>query len=284
MTPIPQAGSIPPSSGGGHVTFASSTGGFSSLSAVSQSSLTTPPPPGSYPFGFFSWTIAGLPVGGSATVSMTYPSNPGAIYEKLIGTTWFQIPVTETTLTNGSVVVSMTLTDGAPGQDSDQAANGQISDPGGLLAATQGKVTGGGSVGKGTDFGFDVMSKDGKTFTGHLEYQAKASRMDLDSSKMTQLFVDSTMTHAIFGGQVTTDRDDHGNKKNPSQVLAFLISVTDPDKKGDRDTLSITVTNSTGNVVYQNSGNVQGHIEIHSMVTGDKASQGGNDDHGKGSK
>ncbi|MDE1816507.1 MAG: hypothetical protein KGI11_08120 [Thaumarchaeota archaeon] len=282
ITPSPQTESLLPSTGGGHVAFSSNAGGFSSLTAVSQSSLSTPPPPGSYPFGFFSWTITGLPVGGSATVQMTYPSNPGAIYEKLIGTTWFQIPVTETTLTNGSVVVSMTLTDGASGQDSDQAANGQISDPGGLLAATQGRVTGGGSIGKDTNFGFDVSSKDGKTFRGHLEYHAKTSHVDLDSNKITQLFVDGTMTHAIFAGQTTVDHDDHDNKKTPSQMLTFLVTVTDPDKKGDRDTFSINVTNSTGNIVYQNSGTVKGHIEIHHIDTDDDS--GHNDNNEKNSK
>ncbi len=128
--------------GQGSVTFTTSSGGFPSpITAISQSSLSTPPPTGSYPFGFFSWTISGLAVGGSTNVCMTYPSDPGTVYEKLIGSTWYQIPVTETTNPDGTVTACMTLTDGAPGQDSDQTANGQITDPGAMAVIAPQQLT-----------------------------------------------------------------------------------------------------------------------------------------------
>ena len=77
--------------------------------------------------------------------------------------------------------------------------------------------------------------------------------------------VDSSMTHAIFAGQATVDNEHHDDKKHASPTFTFLVNVTDPDKKGYRDTFSITVTNSTGNITYQNSGTVKGHIEIHNV-------------------
>lgn len=119
-----------------NIVFGTSAGTFSSLTGISQSSLSTQPPSGSYPYGFFSWTITGLGVGLSSDVCMTYPTDPGTVYEKLIGTTWYQIPVTEITNSDGSVRVCMHLTDGAPGEDADQTANGQITDPGGMVAMT----------------------------------------------------------------------------------------------------------------------------------------------------
>lgn len=147
-------------------------------------------------------------------------------------------------------------------------------------ASTAGKVTGGGSIGKDLDFGFEVHSKDGKTFKGHLEYHEKTSDIDLDGNTITQLFVDSTMTHAIFAGQATQDNNHHDDKQSVHETLSFLVNVTDPDKKGDRDTFAITVTNSTGNVVYQKSGTVQGHIEIHNVD--DDRDHGNNDNGGHG--
>ena len=86
------------------------------------------------------------------------------------------------------------------------------------------------------------------------------------------------MTHAIFAGQATTDKDNQ-DKKNTSIAFSFLVNVTDPDKMGNRDTFSITVTDSTGHVVYQNTGTVKGHIEIHQTDTDDNGGNKDNDNH-----
>lgn len=59
------------------------------------------------------------------------------------------------------------------------------------------------------------------------------------------------------------DHDGNDKTSNAAGKLTFLVSVTDPDKKGEHDTFSITITDSNGNIVYQNSGTVKGHIEIH---------------------
>jgi hypothetical protein len=71
------------------------------------------------------------------------------------------------------------------------------------------------------------------------------------------------LTRAIFAGQATTDSDHHDDDKNSAPALAFSITVTDPDKTGNHDTFSITVTDSTGKVTLHQSGTVKGHIEIH---------------------
>lgn len=145
-----------------------------------------------------------------------------------------------------------------------------------VLLSTSGKVTGGGHLGKNTNLGFDVSSRDGKTFKGHLEYNDKAAGIDLDSISVTQLYIGSSMTSATFAGNATISNNEHGDdKKHNAPVFAFLVNVTDPDKKGEHDTFSIAVTNSTGNVIYQNSGIVQGHIEIHNIGADD---DGGHDD------
>ena len=122
---------VPSATGNGPVTFSTSAGHFSTSSAISQSSLSIPPPPGSYPFGFFSWTIIGLTPGQTTTVTMTYPGNPGTVYEKLINGVWVTVPAAVTPNGDGTFTVTLTLTDGGTG-DADQTVNSQISDPGGM--------------------------------------------------------------------------------------------------------------------------------------------------------
>ncbi len=140
---------------------------------------------------------------------------------------------------------------------------------------TNGTVTGGGAIGNGTDFGFEVHSDLNRAdpMHGTFEYHDRHVRMDLESNSISFLSVDPTETQAMFVGVGTHDRHDKDGAH--ATAYTFLVSVTDPDKKGDHDTLSITVTNSTGNVIYQNSGNVHGHIEIHNV---DHDTHGGHSD------
>ena len=246
------------------VTFYSTSGGFSSLAAVSQSSLSTPPPPGSYPAGFFSWTVTGVPIGGSSTIIIEYPDalgQPSTVYEKLIGQTWYSIPVITRPTPNGCVCsVHMTLTDGASGQDADQAINGEISDPGAIFVSTSGQITGNGNIGKNADFEFEIKSKDGKTFKGELEYNDKHTHTVVHDTKMTFLSVSPDLKGASFGG----------NAKVANQDVKVLASVTDPDKNGNHDQFSITISDSSGKIIYHNSGTVKGHVEIHKLSDSDK--------------
>ncbi|HEV2193470.1 MAG TPA: fibronectin type III domain-containing protein [Nitrosopumilaceae archaeon] len=113
---------------GGLVKFTTSAGGFTSLTAIPPSSLSPPPPPGSYPLGFFAWSITGFAPATSVTVTITYPNAvpPGSQYLKLVGGSWVSMPII-----NSGNTTTMTITDNGP-YDSDPTV-GVIADPGGLL-------------------------------------------------------------------------------------------------------------------------------------------------------
>jgi Big-like domain-containing protein len=125
-----------------------------------------------------------------------------------------------------------------------------------VQGVTLGKVTGGGHIGKGIHFGFNVIADHvgKKKIKGSLEYNDKNSKIKLHSNNMTSLSIDKNMTHASFSGKA---------KVNGKPGFVFTVSITDPDKKGEHDMFSITITDGSGNVIYQNSGQIKGHIEIH---------------------
>ncbi len=263
---------IPVPQGGGQLTFRSGGGGFTNLASVSQSSLPSQPPPGNYPLGFFAWDITGFAPATSVTVDVTSPVPLAhqSQYFKLIGNTWVPIPVT--VLGN---TMRFSITDNGP-YDSNLSA-GIISDPATVAAPTDGRITGGGNIGKGTNFGFEIYSdlSNAHSIQGTFEYHDRYVRLDLESNKINFLSVDPTGTQATFVGTGTYDRHDKHDAAD-----TFLVSVTDPDKRGTHDTFSITVTDSSGNIVYQNSGVTKGHIEIHHTGNDDNG-KNGNDSHRK---
>jgi hypothetical protein len=120
-----------------------------------------------------------------------------------------------------------------------------------------GKVTGGGHLGKGVVFGFNVNA-DGittKKIKGSLEYHDMTSKIILHSNNMTSLSIDQNNAHASFSGKV---------KVNGTSGLTFTISVINTDKKSGHGAFSITISDGSGKIIYQNSGKVKGgHIEIH---------------------
>jgi len=258
--------SVPSATGAGLVTFSTSAGGFSSLVAFSPSSVFPTPLPGSYPFGFFSWSVIGFAPAPSVTITMTYPGTipAGSQYLKLVGGTWKTVPVS----ISGNTM-TMTISDNGPFDAN--PATGTISDPGGLALSTDGRASGGGSIGKNTDFTFAVRSdSDAKHATkGTLDYEDKSAKIKLHSNGISFLSVNPTMTGATFVGK--GDLDKHKGDVN------ILAGITDPDKKGERDTFSITITDSTGKILYNNSGTVKGHIEIHKFSDHDDKSDSGID-------
>ena len=140
-----------------------------------------------------------------------------------------------------------------------------------ILTPTQGRITGGGHVGQDQNFGFEIKSDSDskKTTRGHIEYHDKYKKIDLDSSQITILSVYDSSTHAAFVGEGTIHDKD-------KTLYNFLVQVSDPDKSGDHDMFSITITDNLGNLVYQNSGTVKGHIEIHKFADHDDKSDSGN--------
>jgi Bacterial Ig domain/Tyrosine-protein kinase ephrin type A/B receptor-like len=175
------------------------------------------------------------------------------------------------TLSNGTHTVNATATDSV----GLEAKTGIIHFT--ILTPTQGRITGGGHVGQDQNFGFEVKSDSDskKTTSGHIEYHDKSQKIDLDSNQITILSVYDSSTHAAFVGQGTIHDKD-------KTLYNLLVQVSDPDKSGDHDMISIMITDKTGAVVYQNSGIVHGHIEIHKFSDHDDKSDSGNQ-HGNNS-
>jgi hypothetical protein len=137
------------------------------------------------------------------------------------------------------------------------------------LQPTKGEVSGHGKIGKGTHFELDAESKDGKTFKGHLDFTDKSGHIDLDGKTITLLTVDDTFTTATINGD---------GKVGDDTPVTFQVVVTDPETKGSSDTFSIKIIDSTGSTIYQNSGNVKGHIEIENEKDKHHGDEKDNDD------
>lgn len=259
--------SISSPTGAGQITFASSSGGFTGLTPIQGSSLPTAPPPGRYPLGFFSWEITGFAPESSVTITITTPTPlyHQSHYFKLIGGTWVSIPVR----VSGNTM-AFTISDNGPFDGN--PTTGVISDPGAVADPTDGRISGGGSIGKGTDFGLEVTSDLDKadSIKGTFEYHDRYVKLNLHSNDVSFLSVDPTTSQATIVG--TTDYDRH---EKQGAGYAFISTISDPDKTGEHDTFSITVTNGTGSVVYQNAGAVKGHIEIHKFSDHDGGSDSG---------
>ena len=265
--------SIPPPTGTGQITFNTNSGGFTNLGLLSPSSLPTHPLPGVYPIGFFSWSITGFAPATSTTISITSPTplNPHSQYFKLVGGTWVAVPSTI-----HANVLSFTISDNGPFDNN--PVTGVISDPATVANPTNGRVTGGGNIGKGTDFGFEVTSDISKqnAIRGTFEYQDRYVKLNLHSNSISFLSVGPAVSNATVAGTTSYERHDrHENHESQGTNYSFVAVISDPDKSGQHDTFSITVTNSTGYVVYQNTGIVKGHIEIHKFSDHDDRSDSG---------
>lgn len=261
--------SISSPTGGGQIVFTSNSGGFTSLDSIQRSSLPTPPP-GSYPLGFFSWDITGFAPANSVTVTVTSPVHlhQQSHYFKLVGNAWVNIPVT----VRGNTM-TFTITDNGPFDGN--PITGVISDPAGVADPTDGRITGGGNIGLGTNFGFEVTSDLDKSnsIKGTFEYQDRYVKLNMHSNDVSFLSVDPTVSQATIIG--TTNYDRHDKHEKQGTDYTFISTISDPDKTGEHDIFSITVTNSTGFVVYQNAGIVKGHIEIHKFFDHDDKSDSG---------
>ena len=193
----------------------------------------------------------------SVSVSVDGGSPQSAVYSS---GTW----TLATTLSTGMHTANATATDSVGHKTSTEITHFII------FASTQGRVTGGGHIGQDQNFGFEVKSDDDhkKSITGHLEYHDKSKKIDLDGKKITSLSVYDSSKQAAFIGQGQIHNKD-------KTMYSFFVQVYDSDKSGDHDTFSITITDSSGAVIYQNSGVVHGHIEIHKFADKDDKSDSG---------
>ncbi|MDE1862275.1 MAG: type VI secretion system tube protein Hcp [Thaumarchaeota archaeon] len=271
---------LQPPSGAAPIVFNAKPGGFTNLQSVQQSGLAIPPPPGIFPLGFFSWDVMGYEPATSVNVTVTSPAQlyRESQYFKLVGDAWIPLPVT----VSGN---NMTLTVSDNGPFDGNPVVGVISDPAAIADPTSGTVTGGGSIGRGTNFGLEVHSDLDKAnpIKGTFEYHDRNSTLDISSNNITFLSVDANSTRATFVGMGTNETHDmhgrhdahdrHGGDRGKDMLL---VSVSGQDKTGGNGTLSITVINSTGSIVYRNSGTVRGHIEIKNEDVDDANSVVGN--------
>ena len=110
------------------------TCGFTRSQFVAVSSVPAAPPAGyGFPHGLFDFTLANCPLGGTVTVTITYPSAlpAGTVYWKYGPTpgnpspTWYEMPANIAGNT-----ATFSITDGGLGDD-DLTANGGIVDQGG---------------------------------------------------------------------------------------------------------------------------------------------------------
>lgn len=123
--------SVLSSTGTGTISFSTSAGGVSAINTISESTLPSSGRPLTvFPHGFTSWTVSGLSVGQTITVTLTYPANIpiNSKYWKVIGSSW--VDATSIVGDNdGDNILTLTITDN--GQFDTNPELGIISDPGG---------------------------------------------------------------------------------------------------------------------------------------------------------
>ena len=129
--------------------------------------------------------------------------------------------------------------------------------------ATVEKINGNGNFGRGNNFEFNIDSKNGTTFKGHLNYHDKTAHFNLHSTQITSLSVDSSITHIVIIGQAKTK----GNPHNSTQLM-FTANIIVSDKKGKNDQFSIVVTDGSS-IVYQKSGTTHIHLEFNKVTPND---------------
>jgi len=126
--------SVNTATGTGTATFSTSDGAITTLTAATTTPCGTLAGY-SFPHGFFSFNITGIPAGSTVTITITLPSAmPGATqYWKCQNGQW----VNCTSLlgsNDGDNIITLTIEDGGLG-DGDGTANGTIVDPGGPATA-----------------------------------------------------------------------------------------------------------------------------------------------------
>src|SRR5207245_6190652 len=104
---------------------------------------------------------------------------------------------------------------------------------------------GGAQISKGTNFGFNVQSGNGKTVKGELEYQDKdnANNINLHSVKMLSINISPDHKKGIFFGTATI---------NGKSGYTFKVYVEDNGEPGSNDKFSITINEISGG--YTKSG------------------------------
>ncbi len=134
------SGTASSANGQGDLTFSVSAGGFSALASVSPDTCSGGRPGFAFPFGMFSFRIAGIQPGSTVqvTIGLPAPMPSNASYFKCDGNGGWTDITSMVTMVDSHTMV-LTLADGGPG-DADHTVNGVIVDPGGLAVPASGQV------------------------------------------------------------------------------------------------------------------------------------------------
>jgi len=134
--------SLPDVVTGGYVTIDSAAGAVEDITSVNPSSLAALPTGVTLPRGALQFTIAGVGVGGTVTVQVTFHGGPALTkYYKLRGGVWTDFSANATFAGN---VITLTLVDGGAGDAG--GVDGEIVDPSGPAAVSVGAGGGTGGV------------------------------------------------------------------------------------------------------------------------------------------
>ncbi len=128
--------SVTPSTGQDTVYFSTLNGYITDLTALGESQIECPAPSNfHFPYGFFSFNVADITPGSTATVVIILPENipTGTQYWKCLNGQWVDCSSLLGS-NDGDSILTLTITDGGLG-DRDGSPNGNISDPGGPVLA-----------------------------------------------------------------------------------------------------------------------------------------------------
>jgi hypothetical protein len=132
-------------------------------------------------------------------------------------------------------------------------------------AGTPGKVTGGGSIDSGVrNFGFNVQSDqaaNGRSFKGNVEFKDKKNRIDLTSTSIDMLSINTDGIHATFSGLADV---------NGVAGYRFTLEVEDRGEPGagvDRFRMLIPALGYDSDVHATKGGVLDrgGNIQVHKM-------------------
>jgi VCBS repeat-containing protein len=169
-------------------------------------------------------SLQALVVAGPAHGTLTLNANGSFTYTPLLGysgTDQFTYRDYDGTTTGNTAIVTLTVNP---------------------LAATEGKITGDGSIGRGVrTFHMEVQthSHDGSvSLQGSLSYQDRQQGLTLQSTAITFLHVDSDGIHATFSGTATV---------NGVGGYTFTVVVADNGEPGrGQDTFRIAIFGPSG--------------------------------------
>ncbi len=213
---------------GGTVSFYTNAGGFSDLKSLAEETLPVEnKPPVNFSNGIFEFTISGVTPGGTAEITLSFPSDipAGSQYWKVQGGSWFRLPDEFVGDNDGDNILVLILKDGGLG-DADGIENGVIVDPGGPVAPVPSQSSGNSCKGRivvtndpnrsGHCIIVDLMPPQ---ITSALVYDKEYTCIDaIDNNSVAKVSIDGTELTKTSFRTFCAKYEVHSNKTIP--VLA----------------------------------------------------------------